>query len=63
MRPYLSERATVLVGQLVSTRIRDYKQVKEYLLHQFRISPRVLMHLLTLLLDRMVKRLYYLLRA
>ena len=41
LRPYLSERAKVLLTRLDTDIAKDYVKVKEYLLHQFELSPRV----------------------
>jgi hypothetical protein len=41
LRPYLSDRAKTLLTRLDPDRAKDYSAVKEYLLHQFELSPRV----------------------
>jgi hypothetical protein len=41
LRPHLSERAKILLTRLDTDLCRDYAKVKEYLLHQFELSPRV----------------------
>ena len=40
IRPYLNERAVKLLSQLDATQQSDYKSVKDYLIQQFRLSPR-----------------------
>ena len=41
LRPYLNEKAKSLLTRLDSHRAGDYDVVKDYLLHQFELSPRV----------------------
>jgi len=41
LRPYLSERSKILLTLLDSDSAKDYGKVKEFLLHQFQLSPRV----------------------
>ncbi len=43
IRPYLSDRANRLVSQLEPGATRDYTVVKQYILSQLRLSPRVLL--------------------
>jgi transposase InsO family protein len=41
LRPYLNERAKVLVARMDATKANDFKFVKEYLLREFQLSPKV----------------------
>jgi hypothetical protein len=41
LRPYLNERARILVARLDVTKANDFDHVKTFLLHEFQLSPKV----------------------
>jgi transposase InsO family protein len=41
LRPYLNDRARNLLARFDPTRTADYERVKQYLLHEFHLSPQV----------------------
>ena len=41
LRPYLNEHAQLLLSRMDVARAANYRLVKEYLLHEFQLSPRV----------------------
>jgi hypothetical protein len=41
LRPYLNDRARSLLARYDPTRTADYERVKQYLLHEFHLSPQV----------------------
>jgi hypothetical protein len=48
LRPYLNERAKVLVARMDATKANDFNFVKEYLLREFQLSPKYLLRVLNL---------------
>jgi hypothetical protein len=41
LQPYLNERAKMLVGRMDVTKANDFNFVREYLLREFQLSPKV----------------------
>ena len=41
LRPYLTERAKMLVARVDPGKSNDFKFIKDYLLHEFQLSPKV----------------------